>query len=366
MFKNLINFLKIFIITKWRITLSVPARQPAWSKGKQYIILTFFDRLRMTSTFILFYLLLISIFSLTPWLHSEAQEIQAVSSVDKTSMLIGDELKLSLKVTAPSSAKIIWPVFQDTITQNIEILSKARIDTVFSQNKKQITISQLFSVTSFDSNAVTIPPIRFIYGKINDSTPLYAETKPILIEIKLPAIDTTKAIKDIKEPLSVPLTFKEIAPWIGAAIVLATAIYFGIFYYRRRKKSEPLFKSVKPKIPAHEIALKALENLRQKKLWQNNRVKEFYTELTDIIRNYIEDRFNIRALEMTTDEIIESFKQSDISNDSKQKLKQMLELADMVKFAKEQPLPAENEQSFNHALDYIKSTIVELKADDHV
>jgi len=164
--------------------------------------------------------------------------------------------------------------------------------------------------------------------------------------------------------LKVPLTFKEVAPYILLVIVVAALIYFGIWYYRKRKKAEPIFKISKPKLPPHEIAMEELEKLRQKKLWQNNKIKEFYTELTEIVRKYIEGRFSINALEMTTDEIMESFKSIDISEDAKGKLRQMLVLADMVKFAKEQPVPTENEQSFNNALDYVQSTIIVIKEEE--
>jgi len=294
-------------------------------------------------------------------LLAHAQNVQPSASISKTIITIGDEAKLNLKIIAPSSAKINWPVVQDTITAKIDILSKSKIDTVFSEDKKQMTLSQTLTFTSFDSGFVTIPPFKFIYGKINDSTPLFAETNPLLFEVKLPAVDTTKAIKDIKEPLKVPLTFKEVAPYILLVIVIAAIIYLGIWYYRKRKKKEPIFKISKPKLPPHEIALEELEKLRQKKLWQNNKIKEFYTELTDIVRKYIEGRFEIKALEMTTDAILEAFKRIDVSDDAKSKLKQMLVLADMVKFAKEQPVPTEIEQSFNNALDYVKSTIMVIK-----
>jgi len=298
--------------------------------------------------------------------RSEAQNIQVNADINKKTIQIGDEVKLNLKVIAPSSAKIVWPVFQDTLPKGIAVLGKSKIDTLFSADKKQITLTQILSVTSYDSGFSVISPLRFIYGKTNDSTQLYAETNALLLEVKLPAVDTTKDIKDIKEPLKVPLTFKEIAPYIGLALLVAAIIYFGIYFYRKRKKAEPLFKSFKPKLPPHEIALRALEELRQKNLWQSNRVKEFHIELTEITRQYIEDRFDIRALEMTTDEIISALENIETNKEIITKLKLILMLADKVKFAKEQPLPLENEQSFNLALDYIKNTIVEIKTEENV
>ena len=111
-------------------------------------------------------------------IFAHAQNIQPKASISKTSITIGDTISLKLKVVAAASSKISWPLVQDTITSKIEVLNKTKIDTNFSEDKKQMTLSQTLTITSFDSGFVTIPPFKFIYGKINDSTPLFAETNP--------------------------------------------------------------------------------------------------------------------------------------------------------------------------------------------
>ena len=112
----------------------------------------------------------------------------------------------------------------------------------------------------------------------------------------------------------------------------------------------------KPKLPPHVIAMEALENLRLKKLWQAGKVKEYYTEMTDIIRYYIEGRFSIYAMEMTTDEIMQSLKAHEDGSAARDLLRDTLVLADLVKFAKAQPLPLDNEQSLNQCIDFVKAT----------
>jgi hypothetical protein len=181
----------------------------------------------------------------------------------------------------------------------------------------------------------------------------------LLLNINTIVVDTTKSIKDIKGPLSVPWTFMEILPYLIGIILLAAIIWFVIYYIRKRRRGEALIDFSKPKLPPHEEAMKALEALRNKKLWQNNKVKEYYTELTEIIRIYIEKRFGIIAMEMTTDEIAVSFKTIDIPDPLKMKLNESLVLADLVKFAKAHPLPNEHDICLDNAFEFVKKTKLE-------
>jgi hypothetical protein len=209
---------------------------------------------------------------------AKGQYAGATAKLDSTTMLIGSQSRLELDVTVPAGSLVNWPVFGDTLTGHVEILRKSGLDTL--------------------------------------------------------------SIKPIKPPLKAPVTLAEILTWVGLALVVA-AIAFGVYYFLlKKKKKEPLIKlRLKPSIPPDEAALEALEALKLKKLWQSGKVKEYYSEMTDIVREYIELRFLIRALEMTTDEIRMAMHQSGIDGGAKVKLLQTLTLADLVKFAKEQPLP---------------------------
>ena len=131
----------------------------------------------------------------------------------------------------------------------------------------------------------------------------------------------------------------------------------------KRKKKEPVPQIIIPKIPPHVTALEQLHKLKDEKLWQGGKLKEYHSALSDIIRQYIEHRFYINAMEQVSDEIMYSFRTVDLNDELKGKLRQILFLADMVKFAKEQPLPNENETSWNNAYEFVMATKKEIKED---
>lgn len=289
------------------------------------------------------------------------QNIQVSAKLDSTNnILIGDQIKLKFQATCPYGTILMWPAIKDTIIKQIEVTGRSKIDTVFSSDKKSLTLNQTFTITSFDSGSYRIPSFEFNYRLFKDSTNYSISTNELLLNVNTIPVDTTKVIKDIKPPLRAPLTFKELLPYIGIGIAIVAIILLIIYYIRKRKKAEPIikFKSVKL-IPAHEIALQALQKLKDDKLWQNNKVKQYYIELTDIIRKYIEARFNVDALEMTTEEIVAVFKSIDIDKELKTKLKNILILADLVKFAKAQPISNEHDICLGNAFDFVNNTIPE-------
>jgi hypothetical protein len=175
--------------------------------------------------------------------------------------------------------------------------------------------------------------------------------------VKTIPVDMQKDVKDIKGPVEAPFTFREALPYILIFIAVLIAVLVLIYFIRKRKTAEPVFKMVaKPKIPSHRLALDALESLRFKKLWQNGMIKEYHTELVDIIRRYLTDKFEIHALEFTSDEIMEAVSNTSANVEAKDKLRETLILADMVKFAKAKPLPLEHDTSLNNAIDFVKET----------
>lgn len=125
-----------------------------------------------------------------------------------------------------------------------------------------------------------------------------------------------------------------------------------------RKKNKGYFFTPPVVLPPHTRALKELDKIKQSKIWQQNREKEFYTSVTDVLRKYILERFNINALEMTSSEIIDKVKNnSQIESDSAvDNLQQVLQLADMVKFAKQKPLQDENDLSLMNAFFFVTQT----------
>jgi hypothetical protein len=187
---------------------------------------------------------------------------------------------------------------------------------------------------------------------------LLAETEPLFFSVHTLAIDTTLAIKDIKEPLSAPITIREALPYIIGALLIFGIIVGSIFliqYLRNKRKPKSIIKE-KPKIPAHVIALEMLNKLWQKKLYQSGYVKQYYSELSDIARTYIEHRWDVTAMEMVSSEIIIALSDLEIPVEAMQKLKQTLYLSDMVKFAKANPLPDESSICYQNIVDFVQMT----------
>ena len=288
-----------------------------------------------------------------------AQKIVS-ATLDSTKILIGQQLVLHLTASFPAQDTLYWPSFKDSLGK-LEIVSKSRIDT--SYDSEDITtkiIRQNILVTSFDTGYFPIAPIQFHFSDT------MLETEPLLIEVKTVAIDTSKGIYDIKEPYQVPFSLlswiKRHKYWIGViagVVAILTAIILWLIF--RKPKEQVLFVQKKPKIPAHKIALKKLKDIDHQKLWQHNKVKLYHSSVSEIIREYLELRFGIIAMESTTPEIMQAVQSLSISEEQKEKLKQLLTLSDFVKFAKANPLPNENEKCMKDAVAFIQSTTLKEK-----
>jgi hypothetical protein len=289
-----------------------------------------------------------------------SQTITAMAKLDTNAMLIGDQVKLDMRFSFPKTTLVRWPLIGDTILKGIQVIERSKVDTTISPDKKTVTLHQTLLLTSFDSGFYAIPSLRFFYRQPPDTTIHFAQSDILLLSVHTMAVDTTKAIKPIKDPMKVPLTFREVLPYLLLGILLVLIITAVVYYLKKRKKAEPFFQ-LRPvvQLPPQEIALAELERLRIKKLWQEGRIKEYHSELTDIIRKYLEGRFTIMAMEMTSMEILHSLKDSNsVSNEPMEKLNYILTLADLVKFAKMLPLPTENDMSMSNAVGFVQETAV--------
>jgi len=287
-----------------------------------------------------------------------AQGVRVYSRLDTNKLLIGEQTRLHLSVEYAAESgitEIIFPTIYDTINQHIEILSKNPIDTLIPDKNEPFLLQQKqeLLITSFDSGYYVIPPFQFI---INADT---FETEATLLEVYSLPVDTSEAIFDVKQPIEEPFSFKdwlkENWKWIAIGLVLIVLIILLIRYLKNRKPTEKV-KEIIPEIPCHIIALERLEKLREQKLWQSGKLKMYHSEISEILRDYIEKRYNVNALEETTDEIMYGLRLHGIPNDVKEKLFQVLTLADLVKFAKEQPLANENDMSLIYSIEFINQT----------
>lgn len=285
------------------------------------------------------------------------QEIAVDAKLDTSDILIGDQISLDISFNMPLDYRVIWPFYQDTLVRNIEIIGRSAVDTVINEEENLVNMMQSFTITSFDSGRYYIPPLLFLYQPIDDTAYSQAYSMPLYLEVHSMEVDTAQAIRAIKPPLEAPFSLREILPWILLALAAILLSLLIVYVLTRIKRKQPVFViKPKPPQPPHIIALNGLESLREKKLWQSGRLKDYYTELTDIVREYIEGRFEVAAAEMTTDEILSGMQNTDAKPEALDKLARTLTLADLVKFAKEKPLPLDNDNCMAYCTDFVNAT----------
>lgn len=305
-------------------------------------------------------------FSLLIPLVLPAQEKKASIGLDRTEIKLGEQINARIEVRFPVTESFQFAEIGDTITSFIEVVEISKIDTTYEGNNLEIKVlSANLTLTSFDSGYHPLPPILFYSDK--DSL----ATEPNLIhvqdvEVDMPAPQPGQqqpeiAIKDIKDIRDVDFSIwewiKMNALWIILSIVLIAGIWaFFKYIYPRLKEKKITVIPQKKADPPHKIALDKLEKLRNQKLWQSGKVKEFHSALSEITREYIEHRFRLPALESTSGEIIVSMRSERFDEKQIDELRQLLELSDLAKFAKFIPLGDENERVFVIAKNFIVST----------
>ncbi len=293
-----------------------------------------------------------------------AQNITVTARIDSSLIWIGSQTKLTFEISQQPNQKVSTPLFSDTIVSGLEIVEPAKNDTVKSPDG-HIIVNQHYTVTSFVDSLLYIPPYPFI---VNGDT---VWTKSLSLKVVQPfEIDTTaNKFTDIK-PVLVPKFY-----WKGliktvlvilAILLILIALYFVIRRYIQKK---PILPTPSPEslLPPYVVAIGKLNAIKQQKLWQQNRSKEFHTELTNVVREYIERTFEIPSLEMTSDEIISHLNHLKFeSNPAYKALNQILQLADLVKFAKWNPLPDEHELSLSNSFLFVEQTKIEEKVAEAV
>jgi len=253
--------------------------------------------------------------------------------IDTTNIRIGEQFQL--KISVAEIQNVIIPKIQ---LKGLEVIDSTRIDTIKN------SLIRRYILTGFDSGAFYIPQQQIF---VKNQAFL---TDSLLVNVATIAIDTTKVKKfPIKTIKKEPYTFDDFKIYIYLILAILAIIGFWIYWFvvRKRKETEdaPTYRT----LPPYEEAILRLTELDEKLLWQNNKVKEYYSELTEIVRGYIERELKVPALEKTTDEVLEmikDFKSADTIETSKEtidRLKDLLREADLVKFAKSKPLALEIE-----------------------
>jgi hypothetical protein len=302
----------------------------------------------------------ISFFSLLLSFSIFAQKHIATAKLDTNNVQIGDHIQLTIQLQTDEGNAVIIPVLSDTMDSKIEFVSVGVLDTLIDTKTHVKTYSKTFTLTIFEPGIYTFPEIPFLVKTPSDTGYFEVPTNPVEVTVGAPEVDMEKDIEDIKTVWRIPITFKEVLPYLLIVVGLGVLIVVGLYVYRKWKNKEPLFTfAPKPVVPAHVEALDHLEELRLKQLWQQNLVKDYYTELTDILRIYMEKGLNIRAIEMTSDELIDAVEESSLENKSTliDFLREVLPTADLVKFAKSAPLADEHDRCFKDVKQFIELTM---------
>lgn len=275
------------------------------------------------------------------------------AAIDSTTLFIGDQTNIRLQATCEATESVQLPVYGETLVPEIEIVDRTVVDTTKLKDGRY-QLNQTLTVTSFKDSLFYINPLPFVSG----GDTFWSEG--LMLNVIQPfEIDTTLAITDIKPIAKAPIWVWGIIRWILLAILLiglGIGSYYLYVFVGKRKGVIPEAPK-EPARPAEEVALEKLDQIKEAKIWQQGQVKEYHTELTDVVREYIGGRFDIRSSEKTSDETLRAIKP--VLSDKKslyEQLRKMLSLADLVKFAKWTTTPDENEMALKTAYDFVRET----------
>jgi hypothetical protein len=276
-----------------------------------------------------------------------AQEVRLAAKTDADTFRLGSWIDVQVEGKFTIIVDTIAPVVKDSVGL-LEVVKVERNGT---------EPTWLIRLTTIDSGKVFLPPIEFDYKVKGDSSKHKAYTNSLLLNIAGVAIDSKGEIKDIKPPMSAPWLFEDYMPYL-IVLVVAAAFAGGFYYYWRKKKQKKyLLADIKVIIPPHREALTALRVLEEKKLWQQGFVKQYYSEVTEIVRHFFERRWGIIALELTTDEILIQMKHIPDALNIWKEMESFFITADLVKFAKYEPSPAEHENEIRSAYEIVRMMV---------
>jgi hypothetical protein len=273
--------------------------------------------------------------------------------LDSAAILIGEQTVLHLTVTSDREKEIRILIPRDTLMRGVEVLAVSAPDSSIIDNGR-LLIKQDVLITSFDSSLYLLPPVAVVDGRdtvYSNQVALKVSTIPV-------NVDAPEEFYDIKEVWKPPFVLADYYVFLfgGLFFLFLICVAGYIIQQVRNKKSILPFKKEAPKLSPYDQAVKDLDEIKRQKLWQQGRNKEYYTLITEVLRSYMEERFDINALEMTSGEILHAIRDREEADSVYENLKQILQLADFVKFAKLIPLPDENDLSMMNAYLFVNQT----------
>ena len=287
-------------------------------------------------------------------------QVTVDAKIDSLQLLIGEQAKVELEVSLNANQKLQLPLFSDTLVRGVEILEIAKPDTQMLNAGKRMLVKQEYTITSFDSALYYLPPFEVLV----DDMPY--RSKALALKVYSVPVDTLNpdqffGPKSIRE---VSIIWEDISTIFWLTLLMVALGGLGYYLFKRFKDNKPIIRKVKvePKLPPHTLALQEIERIKGDKSLRIADPKTYYTELTDVLRTYMAERFGFNAMEMTSCEIIDKLLETN-DKDSIRELKYLFETADLVKFAKHSPLMNENDMNLVNAVDFINNTKVEPDPD---
>ena len=285
------------------------------------------------------------------------------ATLDSTTLFIGDQTDLHLRATGEVGEQVTMPMLDKELIPGVEIVDRTIVDTLTLKDGR-VQYDQYLTLTSFEDSLFYIAPLPFVSG---DDT-VWSDGLTLNVVQPFEMDTTDMAITDIKGVYKAPIWWWGIFRWVLLALLLAgvgVAGYYLITYLQNRKREEQGNDVItEPLRPAEEVALEKLDAIKEKKIWQQGQVKEYYTQLTDVVREYIARRFEVSSVEQTSDETLRDIRPLlSERKDLYDQLRKMLTLADLVKFAKWSTTPDENELSLRNAYTFVKETTIKSLED---
>lgn len=288
-----------------------------------------------------------------------AAEPVVTARIYPDTVYIGDRFMLEVTVEKDVVQVVLFPDGGGgMLAEGIEIVSVSEVDTLSIKDRSMVLRRQ-YELVTFNAGQYDFGNFPVLYLDKNTNVELNSADSLMLV-VQMPEFDETlEDIHDIKSPEETPLLFLEIAGYLFFAIMLAwllTGLVVLIRHLLTKHKSPKDKEMALPVIPPHIVAIGKLEKLYFRKLWQNGNYKQYYTELTDILREYLDGRYGITAMEMTSDEIITAAVALGLDDKKFTAIESLLKTSDLVKFAKYAPDADDNERYYDKVYYFVEDT----------
>ena len=286
-------------------------------------------------------------------------KVSLVAKVDKNKIKIGDLIQYSIIVTRDKNVNVEMPDLGANLGA-FEIHDYDDPDPV--KQSGEIVQRREYHISTYDIGEYEIPPVTVRFAAGEDSVWKELTTEKIKITVESVKPSEAGDIRDIKPPMEIERDWMRIIRFAAAGLIVLIIAILIFIYIKRRKEGKSLIPHrEKPKRPPHEIALDELEQLLKEQLLENGEIKQFYIRISEIIRQYIEGRYYIVALEMTTLQLVDTMKDAEIEHEDIQLVEDFLMQCDLVKFAKYIPTADENQRAVDLGFEIVNKTKIVIE-----